>query len=264
MTLPGKCLSILLGFLFVVAGTVAAQESEDSSAEKAKPSSDSAKEAAAPKDPPGLVRLTKDYDLWIDLKRKYVVVDAVVCLREGPLEMFACRSGTKEHEAVVSIECPARYIHAGLEAIGAKAGSTVKWNPTYVPAKGPTIDLWVLWKDKGGMNRKMRAQQWLRNVNTRKAMKFDWVFAGSGFWKDERTGEEHYSADGGDVVCVSNFSTAMLDLPIDSSQNTGELLFEAFTENIPTRGTQVRLVMIPQIMAKPKQPKKPQAAEDKE
>jgi hypothetical protein len=37
----------------------------------------------------------------------------------------------------------------------------------------------------------------------------------------------------------------MLDLPIESSQANGELLFQAFTANIPPKGTKVRLVLIP-------------------
>ena len=42
--------------------------------------------------------------------------------------------------------------------------------------------------------------------------------------------------------CVSNFPTAMLDLPIASSQANEALLFETFTERIPPRGTPVELI----------------------
>jgi len=44
---------------------------------------------------------------------------------------------------------------------------------------------------------------------------------------------------------VSNFSTALLDIPVESSQSDAELLFEAFTERIPPRGTPVRLTLKP-------------------
>ena len=36
----------------------------------------------------------------------------------------------------------------------------------------------------------------------------------------------------------------MLDLPIKSSADNEDLLYEAFTENIPPKGTPVRLVLI--------------------
>lgn len=73
-----------------------------------------------------------------------------------------------------------------------------------------------------------------------------WVFAGSGFYVDEKTGERHYQAEGGDVICVANFPDAMLDVDVQSSA-TGEenLLFEAWTEKIPPLGTEVTVELIP-------------------
>jgi hypothetical protein len=47
------------------------------------------------------------------------------------------------------------------------------------------------------------------------------------------------------LICLSNFPTAMLDLPIESSQANAELMFEALTDNIPPKGTKVRMVLIP-------------------
>jgi len=73
------------------------------------------------------------------------------------------------------------------------------------------------------------------------------LFAGSGIWKDEETGETGYKADSGDFICVSNFETAALDLPIPSSADKGHLLYEAFTEHIPPKGTPVRLVLLPRL-----------------
>jgi hypothetical protein len=69
------------------------------------------------------------------------------------------------------------------------------------------------------------------------------VFAGSGFWTDPANGERFYQGDGGDLICVSNFPSATLDLPVPSSQANDSLPFEAFTESIPPRGTPVRLIL---------------------
>lgn len=194
----------------------------------------------------GLTRLSPKEKVWLDAKRKIVVVDGEVCLRRGVLELFACPRGTKEHEAVVSVDAKASTIHAGLLAVGAMQGRPVQFAPEYKSATGTEIDVWVLWKDKDGMNRKAPAQQWIRNIKTDKQMTERWVFAGSGFYVDERTGERFYQADGsGDLICVSNFSTATLDLPVKSSSEAADLLYEGFTGRIPARGTQVRLVLIP-------------------
>lgn len=195
--------------------------------------------------PPPLVRLSPTSQIWLDPRRNAVVVDGQVCLREGPLEMFACPKGTKEHEAVVSLNCAAHEVHAALLAAGARPGRPVQFQPQYQAASGQVVDIYVLWKDASGEKHQVRAQEWVRNTRTGQALKSDWVFAGSGFWKDEETGKEYYKADGGDLVCVSNFPSATLDLPVESSQANADLLFEAFTERIPPRGTKVRVVFWP-------------------
>lgn len=87
-------------------------------------------------------------------------------------------------------------------------------------------------------------------------MTHPWVFAGSGFWQDEETGKEYYKAESGDLICVSNFSTAMLDIPIESSQVNDGLMFEANTEKIPRLGTPVRVVLKPKLPQAPPEPEK--------
>jgi hypothetical protein len=205
-------------------------------------------------DPKGLKRITKDYDIWIDEKRKAVVVDGQVCLREGQLEMFACPKGSKEHESVVAVNAKPQFVHAALLAVGAKAGTPVKFDPKYEPATGQIVDIFVLWKDDKGENQKIRAQDWIKQVKTGKSMPYNFVFAGSGFWKDDN-GKEYYYADGGDFICVSNFATATLDLPVESSQDNTGLMFVANTEKIPPKGTKVRLVLIPRPDDKKTEPK---------
>ncbi|QDU93870.1 YdjY domain-containing protein [Lignipirellula cremea] len=194
-------------------------------------------------DPPAnAVRLSPKHDVWIDVKNKSVLVDGEVCLRDGQLEMFACPRGTKEHESVVSLKTRAYFVHAGLLAIGAKAGNVVKFDPEYAPAWGDKILIEVQWYEDGKL-KKTRAQEWVQQVKTGKAMPYDWVFAGSGFWVDPENSERHYQAESGDFICVSNFPTATLDLPIESSQGNAGLLFSAFTEHIPPLKTPVRLVL---------------------
>jgi len=193
----------------------------------------------------GLRKLPGPGEVWLDTKRSAVVVDGQVCLREGQLEMFACPKGTKEHESVVSLNCQAEEVHTGLLLANAKPGAPVSYDPTYKPATGQIIDIYVLWKDTDGNKHQARAQDWVKDTKTGKALAYDWVFAGSGFWKDEETGKEHYRANGGDLVCVSNFPTATLDLPVQSSDSNDNLQFVPFTEHVPPRGTKLRVVFIP-------------------
>jgi hypothetical protein len=210
-----------------------------------------AEEPKNPADPTAqLRRLMPDYDVWIDFKNKHVVMQGEVCLTKGPLEMFAVTKGTKEHESVVSVNTKAYVVHSALLALGAQSGTTVKYEPKFVPPTGTQIDIWVYWTDDKGEQYKARAQDWVQDVKTKKAMAYPWVFAGSGFYTDEETKKQYYMAEAGDFICVSNFPDAMLDVPVDSTSDNDDLLFEAFTENIPPRGTKVTLVLIPKLEKK--------------
>lgn len=205
-------------------------------------------------DLPGLIRLSPQHDVWMDPRRKLVVVDGIIALRRGTLEMFACPRGTKEHESIVAVLAPPSTVHAGLLAVGAKPGTPAQFQPDYSPPTGTEVDIFVLWKDREGKPQKARAQQWVRQARSGRELSYPWVFVGSSFWEDESTGKRHYNADGGDFICVSNFSTATLDLPVESSQSDDDLLFEAFTERIPTVGTRVRLVLVPRLEKEPESP----------
>jgi uncharacterized protein (TIGR03067 family) len=183
--------------------------------------------------------------LWIDKEHKRVVIDAEVCLREGSLEMLACPAGSKEHESVVAIVPRASFVHTALLAVGGESGRPVQFWPAYSPASGDRIDVFLLWDEKDGTKRQVAGQHWVRNKETRKAMEWHWVFAGSGFSTDESSGKRHYHGDAGDFICVSNFATATMDIPVESTHQNAGLLFEAFTENIPPLGTKVKMVLVP-------------------
>ena len=193
-------------------------------------------------DPKNATRLVPDGRVWVDGKRGLVVVDGYVTLRKGQLEMLACPSGTKEHESIIAVFAAARHVHAGLLAAGAEQGAPTRFEP-YRPATGTTIKVSVLYRDAEGKNHVDSGQKWIRRMGTNKEMPYDWVFAGSGFYKDVDTGEALYLGDSGDLVCVANFPTATMDLAVESAAANSGLVFEAFTDNIPPMYTLVRMVL---------------------
>ena len=195
-------------------------------------------------DPPAAKSLSKRR-LWVDRDRQRVYVDGYVAMQDGPLEMFACPIGTKEHESIVATLARSSEVHAALLAIGAKPGTPVEFLPNFVPATGQRIRVWVCYRDAEGKYRAIDARRWVRKSGSERHMESDWVFAGSGFWKDPSDGREYYRADSGDMICVSNFNTAMMDVTIASSAEADELQFSPFTPRIPRRGTPVRLVLVP-------------------
>ncbi|TWT55054.1 hypothetical protein Pla22_27080 [Rubripirellula amarantea] len=194
--------------------------------------------------PPNAIQMTKT-NLWIDRKKGLVYADGYVAMNEGPLEMFACPQGTKEHESVVATIAKANEVHAALLAIDAQPGTPVAYHPDFVPATGQKIRVWVCYLDQDKKFQVTDARQWIRKVGTDDVMDVEWVFGGSSVWKDPRDGRNYYQADAGDLICVSNFTTAMMDVPVSSSADAGSLLYEPFTSRIPERGTPVRLVLEP-------------------
>ena len=220
------------------------------------PPSEVAKKAF--EEPPEARRLS-DRNVWIDRKQQRVYADGYVAMTDGALEMFACPSGTKEHESLVATIAKSSELHTALLAIGAKSGTPVSYDPTFVPATGQRIRIWICYYDEQDKFHAVDARSWVQAIDTKKELKTDWVFAGSNFWKDPDSGKEYYQANAGDMICVSNFGTAMLDLPVSSSAQADDLLYGPFTNRLPERGTPVRLVMVPIAIPSDKPSTKPKA-----
>lgn len=188
-------------------------------------------------------RLGKN-QIWINHEDKQVMVRGRICLQEGPLEMFACPGTTKAHESVIASEAKASEIHACLEAIGFPPGKPVQWDPEYTPAQGPLVKILVGWQE-GDKFVQVNAREMVKVSGTDKPLEKDWVFGGSQIYHDNVSGENIYYADSGEMVCLSNFSTAMLDVQLESSDAEGGLLFEANKEKIPLPNTKVYMIFVP-------------------
>jgi hypothetical protein len=248
-----------------IPGTVAAEEppardpAEPQVAEEPAEAPLAVEDLDKPMEPPpeakGLIRMPDPeekgsfQDLWVDKEKKQIVLAGRICKRTGDMELFACFRRTKEHESIVSVRARAYAIHATLVALGIRPGRPVQFFPEFRAADGPEIEVTVAWTDDKGNRRTALAQEWLKNVKTGKQMEQPWIFAGSGFWKDP-DGQMHYLAADGDFICVSNFASAMFDIPINAPSANAALLFKAFHERIPPAGTPVALI----LRAKPREP----------
>ncbi len=185
--------------------------------------------------------LHRENRIWINRDEQVVLLDGYVAQRQVPLELFACPIGSKEHESIVAVFSRPQMVHAGLLAVNARPGSTVTFEP-FKPAHGTTIRIYVLWLDESQKTKGTLAQNWIRQAGTKKPMAWDFVFAGSKIYKDDE-GKEHYLGDSGELISVSNFTTSTIDVSVKSDQSNANLMFEAFTENIPPKNTPVRLVL---------------------
>jgi hypothetical protein len=234
-------------------------EKQAQPADQAQPAQPVEEPVAKPKDlgPPlvddvkALTRLDKTQPIWIDKQQKQVVLQGETCKAQYLLEFFATLPD-RGYEAVVTVRVKPSLVHAALLAVGAKPGSPVKFQPRYVPPSGTEVAIEVRWKDKQGKLQKAPAQQWIRNVKTKKAMDVNWVFAGSNIYTDEETGKKYYQGDSGDFITVLNLPTAVLDVPMQGASDLESRNFEGFAENMPPEGTPVTIVLMPKLQEKGK------------
>jgi hypothetical protein len=209
---------------------------------------------AAPKKPEvKTVRVGPNVSVEFEGENRRVVVKAVVCLREGALEGLLTRAKAKEHEYILAAECDARHIHTALETAGAKAGSPVVFHPKYKPARGTTIKVTLRYKNKAGKIVTVPGVSWVREFKNKKPLDKQWVFAGSKFLPNPEKGKPPvYIANHGDVICLVNMESALLDLPVVSPKTLDARIYEAFTERIPDKDTAVEVILEPVLDKKGK------------
>jgi hypothetical protein len=193
---------------------------------------------------PKRVELAKNVFLEVEGDKRRVIVKSTVVLREGQLEGLLTRANAKEHEYILAADCDARHIHTALIAAGAKPGSPVVLFPAYKAATGPKIKVSLRYQ-KAGKLVTVPAQSWVREHKSKKAMELDWIFGGSRFvdHPDGPAKPKIYVANHGDLICLCNIDTAMLDLPIESPKKFDARLYEAHTERIPPKDTPVELIL---------------------
>lgn len=203
--------------------------------------------------PTGAVVLNKARTIMLEVPKngpRKVHILAEVCLREGPLEVFLCKARTKEHESILAADFDARDLHTALVTAKANPGSPVQFfnqktmKEEFRPATGSKIRI-TLTYNLGGKPTTAIAQEWIRDAKTKKDMTHEWVFAGSRLFKnpEDPLAPDYYCANNGEVISISNFIDAMLDLPVKSPRESAALAFESNPTKIPPKGTKVLVTL---------------------
>ena len=196
------------------------------------------------KDAPKIIKFKH---LRLDLTRRQVFLDAKVCLREGVLEFLVCKTGSKEHESILSTDAPGSQLHAALLALGLTPGKPARWSGVagsgkFLPPRGPGLKLAFRWKDKQGKTHQDDAGKWIKSAGQRKAkMPTEWIFIGSEILPDGK-----YWADAsGEVISMANFASAVIDVPFESSKDNALRDYTINTDAVPAQGTAVEVVITP-------------------
>ncbi len=250
------CLAGIAAFMFAFAVTVPSrarqQEEPEKDAEPLPPVPKADPKSTIIENPnmKGLI-----IELLPDKKTRRVLLATEVCLREGALEIFMCKKGTKEHEAILRTDLDTLNIHEALILAGAEPGKPTQFvNPKteeaeYKPATGTKINVTVHYT-KDGKTFTHPAQEWIWDAKKKAQLPHGWVFAGSLVIVDPDNGRKFYAANSGDVISISNFPYSMLEVPAEVSKDDASLVYDARTERIPPLRSKVWVILEPVIVKK--------------
>lgn|GEM_PF-686600 len=178
----------------------------------------------------------------IDWSVPLVEMEAIVVLRQGALELFACSPQTREHESILCVRARPRDVFHAMGLIGLESGNPIRYDAeknVWHPPAGAKLSLRVEYQAEGKTHI-VPASEWLVDVETKKTPKsLEWIFSGSRTFGSGRFGAD---ADG-TVVCVVDFDTALIAAAGLHSAENESLWLVARTDRIPPVGTPCKLLI---------------------
>lgn len=178
----------------------------------------------------------------IDWQRRLLYVDAVVVLREGPLELIACSPKTREHESLFVVSARPSSIFQAMGLIGLTHGSPVRYDKEserLLPPTGQRVRIRI----RLGTNQSDRVvsvEQLMGLTGRRKTPESTaWVFSGSRLYHDGSFGADL----DGTVICVVDFDTALISVGALHSADNELLWLEANTSMMPSLGTKCTILV---------------------
>ncbi len=199
----------------------------------------------------------------VDVARREVRMDAVVCLESGMLEYLVCLEGTFEHETIFATRCRPSQLHLALLAVGLVPHPFKPdgrwWGAARLKPRS-RVRIAVEYERDGKTQRRQAGDLLASREKDAGAVPDHWVFTGSVFIRDE--GKERYVADYSGVVVgliasggsVVQYGHAAAD-PY-KGENQG---LDVNPRTVPPVGTKVKLVFSPHA-AKPKPQARPRRA----
>ncbi len=201
--------------------------------------------ASQPAPMPGVLKLPH---MTVHPASRRIVLQAEACQSQYGLEFFLCRRNTKEYESLLRTDARGVDLHAALLAMGLTPGKPARWtgigpDAKFMPPQGPELKITLRWKAQGKI-RTCQAGDWLATATSKSRIPpKKWIFIGSGLLPDGR-----YIADlpeEGGLISAANMSSAVIDVPFESTTALDDREFLAKTQAMPTAGTAVEVIIEP-------------------
>ncbi len=192
----------------------------------------------------------------VDREAHIVSFDATSVLDTGFLEQFVCLKETREHESLFVFEGKASDMHAALLLAGAVPGKPGRWKEVEsnegsfavegVAPEGTAIEITVKLPSGDEHPIAWFAREAPLAGDQNRTPPSQFVFGGSRFVTDKRTGSERYLADAsGSLVGLVTFGDETIGARevIPDQAAAAEPIWEAFTERMPKPGTRVTVLL---------------------
>ena len=204
----------------------------------------------------------------IDLEKRYIDLEATVCLDEGFLELVACTKGSKEHESIVAVGARPMHIHTALLLLGANNGNPAmrkqvgekekRWID--IRPRGDEIEAYLVFKNSAGKMIERPVSDFItrskersdkigvvenpdKKSNSASGHKFPstFLFAGSHLRANGK-GPRQYLADlSGNVISIATFGDEILCLSDVQSNLNGSLTWRINPKHLPKVGAKITL-----------------------
>jgi hypothetical protein len=199
----------------------------------------------------------------VDRASAAIEFSATAVLDAGFLEQYICTVGTRTHESLFAFDGKASSLHAAMLLAGLKPGAPGYWREVkrdapngdtgedasfaleLVAPTGDEVEITVVLPDGRShpLTHFVRASPVVPHADdARPPERF--LFAGSRFHRDQRTGDERYVADGsGSIVGLVTFGDELIGAleVIPDSASAFTPVWEVASERMPQLGTVVTI-----------------------
>ena len=198
----------------------------------------------------------------VDAAKQLVELDCMAVLETGFLEQYICLAGTRDHEALFVFEGRASEVHAAMLLAGFISQAPGAWQEVASESEAGAMQLKAIAPRGSELEIEVRLAdgtshplEWFVRAApigtpTSNTPPRRFIFGGSKFHRDRRTGVERYVADGsGSLVGLVTFGDETIGAleVIPDSASAAQPMWEVWSERMPPMGSrvQVRITGLP-------------------
>lgn len=173
-----------------------------------------------------------------------VVVPGRILVTRGPVELFGCGEGGKEHETIIRVECDIQQLDLAFALAGFKPGELAKKLDINEPGQGSRLLIFIQWNDKDGKVVTRRSEDLVISARREKPMpRVGWTYVGGWSEVPDATGKTHKILDAvrsRSLVTTWRNTKGLLDNPLP--EGADDTLFAANYMVLPDSRTPVRII----------------------